>query len=204
MRGYIQSAAHHGALSIARARNVSSIRPQMGWGGNPLSGGPATPSQPLNFNIATFNARRLWLSDHSVHDGFHMLVNLLTDENVDVLCVQEVFAGDFPSLLPNQPFTCDGPTSSRGREAGFLFRSGVSGFASRMHCPCAGEWVTTQCASVRSVQVCLRVSELHFGRSCSRVRGMCVPRPTFPCFLLEMQMCGIITSTSGANVLWMI
>ena len=58
-----------------------------------------------------------------------MLVNLLTDENVEVLCVQEVFGGDFPSLPPNQPFTCDGPTSSRGREAGFLFRSGVSGFA---------------------------------------------------------------------------
>ena len=103
--------------------------PKWGGGGNPLSGGPATPSQPLNFNVATFNARRLWLSDHSVHDGFHMLVNLLTDENVEVLCVQEVFAGDFPSLPPNQPFTYDGPTSSRGREAGFLLRSGVSGFA---------------------------------------------------------------------------
>ena len=67
-----------------------SFGPKWGGGGNPLSGGPATPSQPLNFNVATFNARRLWLSDHSVHDGFHMLVNLLTDENVEVLCVQEV------------------------------------------------------------------------------------------------------------------
>ena len=93
LRGYIQSAAHRGALSIARVRNVSSIPPQMGWG-----------RQPLNFNVATFNARRLWLSDHSVHDGFHMLVNLLTDENVEVLCVQEVFAGDFPSLPPSQKF----------------------------------------------------------------------------------------------------
>ena len=54
---------------------------------------------------------------------------MVSDENVEVLCVQEVYAGDFPSLPPNQPFTKDGPTSSRGREAGFLFRSGVSGFA---------------------------------------------------------------------------
>ena len=60
MRGHIQSAAHPGALFIARVRNVSF----------PSSGGPVTPSQPLNFNVATFNVRKFWFSDHSVHDGF--------------------------------------------------------------------------------------------------------------------------------------
>ena len=55
----------------------------------------ADPRPPPNPLISTSFARRLWLSDHSVQDGFHMLVNLLMDENVEVLCVQEVFAGDF-------------------------------------------------------------------------------------------------------------
>ena len=89
-----------------------------------MSGGFATSSQSLY--VGTLNTRRLLVRDHSVHDGFHLLVNLMTDENVDVLCVQEVHAGDFPSLPPNQPFVYDGPVGSRGREAGFLVRSGVT------------------------------------------------------------------------------
>ena len=109
MRGCIQSAAQPSALSIVRACIVSSTRPQMGWGGIPLSGGPGTPSQPLNLNVATFNARRLWLSDHSVHDGFHMLVNLLRTRTVK-------FCASKRCLL-------------LAGEAGFLFRNGVSRLA---------------------------------------------------------------------------
>ena len=40
--------------------------------------------------------------------------------------LQEVHAGDFPSLPPNQPFVYDGLVGSCGREAGFLVRSGVT------------------------------------------------------------------------------
>ena len=87
---------------------------------------PPLPPKSLNLNVATLNTRRLWLRDHSTHDGFHMLANLLTDENVDVLCVQEVRVGDFLSLPPNQPFVYDGPVGCRGREAGLLVRGGVT------------------------------------------------------------------------------
>ena len=69
---------------------------------------------------------QLWLRDHSVHDGFHMLVNVLTDDNV-VLCVQDVRADDFPSQTQNEPFVYHGPVGSRRRETGFLVRNGVTG-----------------------------------------------------------------------------
>ena len=110
---------------------------------------------------------------------------LLTDENVEVLCVQEVFAGDFPSLPQTNLSHMMVPPVLAGAKrvsCSEVVCQDSPFLESRMHCPCAGEWLTTQCASVRSMrpmQVCLRVSELHFGRSCSRVRGMCVPRLTF-------------------------
>ena len=55
-----------------------------------------------------------------------MLSGILSAEGVDVLCIQEVFAGDFPRLPVNQPYSYDGPSESRGREAGFPVHSGVS------------------------------------------------------------------------------
>ena len=61
--------------------------------------------------------------------GFHMLVRVLETERVDVMCVQKVFAGDFPRLLVNQPYWYDGPANSRGRDSGFLVRSSVSSVA---------------------------------------------------------------------------
>ena len=38
----------------------------------------------------------------------------------------EVFAGDFPRLPVNQPYSYDGASESRWREAGFLVHTGVS------------------------------------------------------------------------------
>ena len=83
-----------------------------------------------------------------------MVVNLLTVEKVEVLCIQEVFGGDFPSLLQTTLSHTMAP-GSHGREAGFLFRNSVSDspfLELRMHCPCVGECLRTQCASVRSVR----------------------------------------------------
>ena len=45
---------------------------------------------------------------------------------VSRLSLQEVHAGDFPTLLANQPYVYDGPSGSRGRDAGFLIHEGVS------------------------------------------------------------------------------
>ena len=55
-----------------------------------------------------------------------MLCGILSAEEVDVLCIQEVFFADFFRLLVNQPCSNDGPYESRGREAGFLVHNGVS------------------------------------------------------------------------------
>ena len=55
-----------------------------------------------------------------------MLCGILSAEEVDVLCIQEVFSVDFFRLLVNQPCSNDGPYESRGREAGFLVHNGVS------------------------------------------------------------------------------
>ena len=55
-----------------------------------------------------------------------MLSGILSAEEVDVLCIQEVLTGDFPRLPVNQPYSYDGPSESRRREAGFLVHNGVS------------------------------------------------------------------------------
>ena len=47
--------------------------------------------------------------------------------SVSVLCIQDVQAGEFPSLPIDQPYHYDGPVGTRGREAAFLARSWVSG-----------------------------------------------------------------------------
>ena len=99
--------------------------PKRGGSGNPVSDGPATPINSLS--AGTFNARRLWQRDDSVHDGFRMLTDILDAAHVGVLCIQEVFTGDFPSLPVDQAFTYDGPVGSLGREAAFLIHAGFSG-----------------------------------------------------------------------------
>ena len=82
-----------------------------------------TPSYVLH--VAIFNARRLWLHDEAIHDGFPMLSRILLSSNVGVCCFQETNAGDFTTLLVDQPYTFDGSCGSRGREAAFLIREGV-------------------------------------------------------------------------------
>ena len=81
----------------------------------------------VSLSIGTFNARRLWQRDGSVHDGFRVLTHILGVWSVSVLCIQEVQAGGFPSLPVDQPYHNDGPVGTRGREAAFLVSSGVSG-----------------------------------------------------------------------------
>ena len=77
--------------------------------------------------VASFNARRLWQHDQSVHEGFRVFSDSLLENHVGVVCIQEVFAGDFPTLPSDQPYTYDGPIGSGGREAAFLVRAGVCG-----------------------------------------------------------------------------
>ena len=57
------------------------------------------PLPARSVQVATLNAQRLGLRDQSAHHGFHMLSGILSAEGVVVLCVQEVFAGDFHVFL---------------------------------------------------------------------------------------------------------
>ena len=90
---------------------VLSTRTPFGGSGNWVSIGPVTPSHALH--VATFNARRLWLHDESIHDGCPILSRTLLSENVGVCCVQDVF------LLPvtNPTVTMDfvGPEDGKQR-----------------------------------------------------------------------------------------
>ena len=52
-----------------------------------MSIGPATPLHALH--VATFNARRLWLHDESIHDGFPMLSQTLFSRETLVSVVSE-------------------------------------------------------------------------------------------------------------------
>ena len=112
-----------------------------------------------------------------------MLVNLLTNENVKVLCVHAVFAGDFSNQTNLSHMMVLLVLAGAERvSCSEVMRQDSPFLELRMHYPFVGEWLTTQCASVRSmrtIQVCLRMSELHFGRNCSRVRSTCEPRRTF-------------------------
>ena len=71
------------------------------------------------------HARRLWYGDGSLHDGFRVLTHILSVWSISVLCIQEVQAGNFPSLPVDQPFHYDGPEGTFGRKAAFLVRDGV-------------------------------------------------------------------------------
>ena len=44
--------------------------------GNPVRGGPVIPNEALS--VGTFNARRLWYGDGSLHDGFRVLTHILS------------------------------------------------------------------------------------------------------------------------------
>ena len=55
-----------------------------------------------------------------------MLTDVLAAQ-VGVLCIQEFFAGDFPSRPVDHTFTYDGLVGSFGREAAFLIRAGFQG-----------------------------------------------------------------------------
>ena len=93
------------------------LDPKRQGGGNPVRDGPAIPSSE-SLCVASLNARRLWQRDQSVHDEFR--VNRLSSW-------ESRFAGDFPTSPSDQPYTCDGPVGSGGREAAFLVRAGVCG-----------------------------------------------------------------------------
>ena len=88
-----------------------------------MRGGPAIPNEALS--VGTFNARRLWYGNGSVHDGSRVLTHILSVWSISVLCIQEVQAGEFPSLPADQLFHYDGPEGTFGREAAFLVRDGV-------------------------------------------------------------------------------
>ena len=81
------------------------------------------PNEALS--VGTFNARRLWYGDGSLHDGFRVLTHILSVWSISVLCIQEVQAGEFPSLPVDQPCHYDGPEGTFGREAAFLVRDRV-------------------------------------------------------------------------------
>ena len=82
LRGFTLSAVLAVALSIAPGPIVLSMGTQTGWDGNPVSIGPVTFSHALH--VATFNARRLWLCDESIHDGYPMLSQIFLSEDVGV------------------------------------------------------------------------------------------------------------------------
>ena len=145
--------------------------PKRVGGETPASDGPVNPCDRLI--VGTFNTRRLWLQDGSVHDGFHMLTHILEVESVSVVCLQEVHAGDFPTLLANEP------------HAGFLIHEGVS---------CTPIRGVTDSVSVRwrviqgKVCICsfyaphagfLRVIVSLIGETSSLRPDMCIPRWVF-------------------------
>ena len=119
------NAAAIDARSTAPVLIARSTVAQMAWRRDPASGGPVNPV--VSLSIGTFNARRLWQRDESVHDGFRVLTHILDVWSVSVLCIQEVQAEECPSLPVDQPYHYDGLVGTGGREAAFLVRGGVSG-----------------------------------------------------------------------------
>ena len=61
-----------------------------------------------------------------MHSGLHLLSELLLSDDVHVLCIQEVNAGEFQSFLRDQDFSSEGPSSSFGPEAGFLVSDAIT------------------------------------------------------------------------------
>ena len=104
---------------------MHSTRPQTARGRQSGERWTRNPSSESRY-VASINARRLWQRDQSVHDGFRVFSDFLLENHVGVVCIQEVFAGDF-RLPSDQPYTYDGPVGSGGRKAAFLVRAGVCG-----------------------------------------------------------------------------
>ena len=91
-----------------------------------MNDGAGTPT-PLvqSLGLGQLNCRRLWGRDGSVHDGFIRLVSCLDQLGLQVPCVQETQSPLMSSLPVSQPFRCDGPVGSHGREAGFLLHCSI-------------------------------------------------------------------------------
>ena len=100
MNACTKNAVHIGAPSIA-PDFVRSTRPQTAGGVNPERDGPTIPSSESLY-VASINARRLWQRDDSVQDGFRVFSDFLLENHVCVVCIQDVFAGDFPTLPSDQ------------------------------------------------------------------------------------------------------
>ena len=75
-----------------------------------MRGGPVIPNEALS--VGTFNASRLWYGDGS-------LTHILSFWSISVLCIQEVQAGEFPSLPVDQPFHYDAPRGRSGARQHF-------------------------------------------------------------------------------------
>ena len=124
---------------------------------------------------------RCWDFQHqtvvAVHDGFHMLTNISEAESVSVLCVQEVHAGDFPTLLANQPDVYDGPSGSRGRDAGFLIHQGVSCAPTRGGFRQVAQARSAFALSAHLTLVFPRATASHIGESSLHRPDRCTPRP---------------------------
>ena len=108
------------------SRNCAFHSTPNGRGGNPVRDGPAIASNE-SLCVASLNARRLWQRDQSVDDGFQVFSDFFLKNHIGVVCIQEVFAGDYPTLPSDQPYTYDGPFSSGERKAAFLVRASVCG-----------------------------------------------------------------------------
>ena len=75
-----------------------------------MNDGSVTPTSLVHaLNLGQLDCRRLWGRDGSVHDSFMGLVS----------CFEQLGL----RVPVDQPFRCDGPVGSCGREAGFLLDS---------------------------------------------------------------------------------
>ena len=164
--------------------------------------GPAIPSSE-SLCVASLNARRLWQRDQSVHDGFRVFSDFLLENHVGVVCIQAVFAGDFPTLPSDQPCTFDGPVGSEGREKQhFWFVQACVVLLSREWRiqPVSGGGCSTMLgASVHTtllMQGCHRRPVSVFGRILSLLLSVCRMQSAFQWSSPETATCGIFTSTS--------
>ena len=137
-----------------------------------------------------------------VHDGFRVFSDFLLENHVGVVCIQEVFAGDFPTLPSDQPYTCDGPIGSGGREAAFWFVQASVVLLSREWRiqPVSGGGCSTMLgASVHTMllmQGCHRRPVSAFRGILSLLLSVCRMQSAFQWSSPETPTCGILTSTS--------
>ena len=107
-----------GSQPTAPAPVVLSMDNQTEWGREPGEHRTVTPSHALH--MANFNARRLWLHDEAIHDGFPMLSRILLSENVGVCCIQELHVISPHSLWINRTYMMDLVGPEDGRQGALL------------------------------------------------------------------------------------